>query len=283
MIQYVVIFSLLLFSLISFSAFGEVVEITTDKSAYYDGDTILVSGIISTELPVTSISVVIFDPDRSTFVAVAPAMSNADGSFSVSIHVGGPLWGSYGNYPIQATSENTSKETVVEYLESTVSSTQEPTQEPIQEPTSNATPAPELKIPARFVDESKSPQSYVDRYYNEINYKEWFDANYPQYSSIYEAVGLEEPVFMPDWIRNNAGWWATGSIPDSTFVTGIEFMLENNIIVISNIPSSENIPNDKIPQWIRNNADWWSQEKISDDEFVNSLKYLIQEGIIVIN
>jgi hypothetical protein len=279
MIQYVVIFSLLLFSLISFSAFGEVVEITTDKSAYYDGDTILVSGIVSTELPVTSISVVIFDPARSTFVAVAPAMSNADGSFSVSIHVGGPLWASYGNYPIQATSENTSKETVVEYLESTVSSTQEPT----PEPTSNSTPTPELKIPAHFVDESKSPQSYVDRYYNEINYKEWFDTYYPQYSSIYEAVGLEEPVFMPDWIRNNAGWWATGSIPDSTFVTGIEFMLEHNIIVISNIPSSENISNDKIPEWIRNNADWWSQEKISDDEFVNSLKYLIQEGIITIN
>jgi hypothetical protein len=277
MIQYVVIFSLLLFSLISFSAFGEVVEITTDKSAYYDGDTILVSGIVSTELPVTSISVVIFDPARSTFVAVAPAMSNADGSFSVSIHVGGPLWNSYGDYPIQATSENTSKETVVEYLESTVPSTQEPT----QESTSNTTP--ELKIPAPFVDESKSPQSYVDRYYNEINYKEWFDTNYSEYSSIYEAVGLEEPVFMPDWIRNNAGWWATGSIPDSTFVTGIEFMLENNIIVISNIPSSENISNDKIPEWIRNNADWWSQEKISDDEFVNSLKFLIQEGIIVIN
>ena len=279
MIQYVVIFSLLLFSLISFSAFGEVVEITTDKSAYYDGDTILVSGIVSTELPVTSISVVIFDPARSTFVAVAPAMSNADGSFSVSIHVGGPLWASYGNYPIQATSENTSKETVVEYLEPTVPSTQEST----PEPTSNSTPAPELKIPAHFVDESKSPQSYVDRYYNEINYKEWFDTYYSQYSSIYEAVGLEEPVFMPDWIRNNAGWWATGSIPDSTFVTGIEFMLENNIIVISNIPSSENISNDEIPEWIRNNADWWSQEKISDDEFVNSLKYLIQEGIIVIN
>lgn len=283
MIQHVVIFSLLLFSLISFSAFGEVVEITTDKSVYYDGDTILVSGIVSTELPVTSISVVIFDPVRSTFVAVAPAMSNTDGSFSVSIRVGGPLWTSYGNYPIQVTSENTNKETVVKYLESTASSTQEPTQEPTPESTSNSTPSLKLKIPAPFVDESKFPQSYVDRYYNEINYKEWFDTNYSEYSSIYEAVGLEEPIFMPDWIRNNAGWWATGSIPDSTFVTGIEFMLENNIIIISNIPSSENTSNDKIPQWIRDDADRWSQEKISDDEFVNSLKFLIQEGIVVIN
>ncbi|MDC0208372.1 hypothetical protein OAJ90_01920, partial [Nitrosopumilus sp.] len=36
---------------------------------------------------------------------------------------------------------------------------------------------------------------YVDRYNNEESYKEWFDDNYSQYSSIYQAVGLEEPEF----------------------------------------------------------------------------------------
>jgi hypothetical protein len=41
---------------------------------------------------------------------------------------------------------------------------------------------------ASFVDETKDLQSYVDRYNNEESYKEWFDDNYPQYSSIYEAV-----------------------------------------------------------------------------------------------
>ena len=59
-------------------------------------------------------------------------------------------------------------------------------------------------------------------------------------------------------------------------------MLENNIIMISNIPSGHVSGND-IPDWIRNNAHWWSQDLISDTEFVNSLKFLIQEGIIIIN
>jgi len=64
----------------------------------------------------------------------------------------------------------------------------------ISEP-EQTTPEPdELEIPAPFVDESKDPQSYVDRYNNEIRYKEWFDVTYPEYASIYEAVGLEEPV-----------------------------------------------------------------------------------------
>ena len=47
---------------------------------------------------------------------------------------------------------------------------------------------------ASFVDESKDPQSYVDRYNSEASYKKWFDDNYSEYDSIYQAVGLEEPV-----------------------------------------------------------------------------------------
>ena len=46
---------------------------------------------------------------------------------------------------------------------------------------------------ASFVDLSKDPQHYVDRYFNEPTYKEWFDENYSQYVSIYEAVGINEP------------------------------------------------------------------------------------------
>ena len=51
----------------------------------------------------------------------------------------------------------------------------------------------ELQIPASFVDESKDPQSYVDRYNNEASYKKWFNDNFSEYESIYQAVGIEEP------------------------------------------------------------------------------------------
>jgi len=50
---------------------------------------------------------------------------------------------------------------------------------------------------APFVDETKDPQSYVDRYNKEPTYKKWFDDNYSEYSSIYQAVGLEEPLLIP--------------------------------------------------------------------------------------
>ena len=126
----------------------------------------------------------------------------------------------------------------------------------------------------------KSPQYYIDRYNSESSYQSWFDSQFPN-ESIYNILGYGDPVSVPSWIRNNAEWWATGQIDDSAFVSGIEFMLENNILMVS-ATSSENLSDDDIPEWIRNNAHWWSQDLISEDEFINSLEYLIREGIITI-
>ena len=67
--------------------------------------------------------------------------------------------------------------------------------EPVIEPKVEPVIEPIKSTIASFVDATKDPQSYVDRYNNESTYKEWFDENYSQYSSIYEAVGLEEPEF----------------------------------------------------------------------------------------
>ena len=38
---------------------------------------------------------------------------------------------------------------------------------------------------------------------------------------------------IPSWIKNNAGWWADGSIDDDSFVGGIQFLIEEGIMSIS--------------------------------------------------
>ena len=86
-------------------------------------------------------------------------------------------------------------------------------------------------------------------------------------------------VSIPDWVRNNAGWWAAGDIGDSDFATGIEFMIKEGII---QVPATEQQEGSEsvIPDWIRNNADWWSQGLISDNDFAGGLQFLIANGII---
>ncbi|MDX1595770.1 MAG: hypothetical protein R3327_02400 [Nitrosopumilaceae archaeon] len=88
-----------------------------------------------------------------------------------------------------------------------------------------------------------------------------------------------DKMSLPHWIRNNAKWWSEGRISDKDFASGIEFMIQNEIILLekqTNIFVVENV----IPDWIKSNAKWWSEGLIGDSEFVKSLEYLVRNGII---
>ncbi|MGY5144311.1 MAG: Ig domain-containing protein [Candidatus Nitrosopumilus sp. bin_32a] len=78
----------------------------------------------------------------------------------------------------------------------------EPVKNPKPEPKAEPEPVEEPKELgiASFVDKTKDPQSYVDRYNNEATYKKWFDENFAEYDSIYQAVGLEEPVTLAPFV-----------------------------------------------------------------------------------
>ena len=45
---------------------------------------------------------------------------------------------------------------------------------------------------------------------------------------------IENPpeINIPDWVRNNAGWWAEGAIADSDFISGIQYLITKGIMTI---------------------------------------------------
>jgi len=103
---------------------------------------------------------------------------------------------------------------------------------------------------------------------------------------------MEKPQ-IPIWIKNGAGWWADGLIGDADFVSGIQYLIKENIMVIPDLPeevTQMELKDEKramgmkreqnVPDWIRNNAGWWADGLISDDDFVSGIKYLVEQGII---
>ncbi|MDC0243011.1 S8 family serine peptidase, partial [Nitrosopumilus sp.] len=88
-------------------------------------------------------------------------------------------------------------------------------------------------------------------------------------------------IEIPQWIKNNAEWWNQGLLDDDSFVTGIEYMISNGIIVIPNLPESDSIGG-TVPPWVKNNAGWWADGTLDDESFVNGLEFLVRNGIIVI-
>ena len=93
------------------------------------------------------------------------------------------------------------------------------------------------------------------------------------------SVFAEEKV--PDWVKNNAGWWADALISDSEFVNAIEFLIKEGMIQVDAKAVSEK--SDSIPEWIKNTAGWWAANQISEIEFLNAIEFLIETGIINIS
>lgn len=94
----------------------------------------------------------------------------------------------------------------------------------------------------------------------------------------------ESVIQIPQWIKTNAGWWASNQIQDNDFVKGIEYLIKQNILKIPQTTQEESeTESQQIPSWLRKNAGWWSEGSLSNDEFVKGIQYLIQKNIIKIS
>ncbi|WP_268542011.1 hypothetical protein [Candidatus Nitrosotenuis cloacae] len=89
---------------------------------------------------------------------------------------------------------------------------------------------------------------------------------------------------VPGWVKQNAEWWADGTISDRDFASGIAFLVKEGIIS-ADVP----VDNDgtimisdslQIPDWIRNNARWWADGTITDSDFTSGIEYMVDSKII---
>ena len=42
----------------------------------------------------------------------------------------------------------------------------------------------------------------------------------------------KDDVTIPDWVRNNAAWWAEGKIDDKAFANGLQYLIKEGIISV---------------------------------------------------
>ena len=88
----------------------------------------------------------------------------------------------------------------------------------------------------------------------------------------------ETKTHIPDWVKKNAGWWVDGTLSNTDFMKGIEYLIQQGIISVPNTAKQQS--SDKIPNWIKQNAAWWSEGKIDDKTFAGGIQYLISIGVI---
>ena len=111
-------------------------------------------------------------------------------------------------------------------------------------------------------------------------------------STLIPNSSAQEETQIPDWVKNVAGWWANNEISEKEFLSGIEYLINNNIISIPFMPcggaaatatSNPTLEAKLVPDWVKNNAGWWATDQIDDTDFINGIEYLIKKDILGID
>jgi len=198
-------------------AFSEVSSFELDKIFYTKGDQISFSGTVD-EKDTGLVTIVIRD-SNGEFVLLTQAFIQPDNTFQRSLDTDKKFndhgihnatafildltkgkttsfdFSQDGTLPVPSITEMKAKsETQNEPITGENNSTPQTNSEPNLENDESTL--------ASFVDPSKDPQQYLDRYYNEPTYREWFDNNYPGLT-IEGAVGLESVSSFTETIEAN--------------------------------------------------------------------------------
>lgn len=89
-------------------------------------------------------------------------------------------------------------------------------------------------------------------------------------------------IVIPQWVKNNAGWWYQNQIDANTFAQGIQYLIQQGIIKIPPTTQGQAAPGVQIPSWVKNDAGFWSQGQIDDQTFVAGIQWLVTNGIITV-
>ena len=172
-------------------AFAEVMTIETNLEQFLKGDKIKFSGTVE-KYSKGIVSIVIRDGDDK-FITLEQAAIDPDYTFERTVSIDS-MFESDGTYQANGFILSLEKSAITTFeIHSSMPVSEVEVVEiiPSENNEQNLSNTVQNVIDLSFIDKSKDPQHYIDRYYNETSYKEWFDRNYPEIT-IEEAVGYDE-------------------------------------------------------------------------------------------
>lgn len=271
------------------------ITVSTDRTTYSDGDTIRISGNVGTlnDNPLVAVTMFMIDSIGET-MTVDQAVPSTDGSFHFTVKSGGIMQIS-GDYTITAQYGSQKSTTTFSFLAGGFT----PTLTPFD------TIPPLVLVPSDItIDATDSSGARVDYSVKAIDDNDGIirpNCSPPSGSLFHIGettvicsatdysgnsdrksflITVKSPdVVIPSWIKDVAGFWCDDEIDDASFIEAIQYLINNDVIVVPATTSSGS-GSQEIPNWVKSNACWWSQGLISNSDFASGLQYLIGEGII---
>ena len=237
------------------------ITILTDKQSYVTGDTISISGTISSLGSSNSAVLQVFNP-FNVLVQIGTINLAPDGTFSKTIKAAGESWASDGSYQIKVLYVSTPILATVtanvnfKATQSTTSQTAQPSQSPVQT----------AQNPSQAPDDQTSIQEQIKQRIALAN-------------KLKQQIENTATTQIPSWVKDTAQKWHDGMVDNAGFSKDIQYMITSGLVKVSGqvTPSGTF---EYIPSWQKKVAEWWSQGLISDYDYVNSIQYLLDKKVI---
>jgi len=263
------IFALVLISTPSI-VFAQSPQITllTDKQSYVTGDTITISGTISSLGSSNSAVLQVFNP-FNVLVQIGTINLAPDGTFSKTIKAAGESWANDGSYQIKVLYVSTpilataTASVNFKASQSTIPQTTQPSQPSIP---STSQPTTSAQNPTQAPDDQTSIQEQIKQRIALAN-------------KLKQQIENTATIQIPSWVKDTAQKWHDGTVDNVAFSKDIQYMITSGLVKVSG-QVTPTITFEYIPSWQKKVAEWWSQGLISDYDYVNSIQYLLDKKVI---
>jgi len=244
------------------------ITLLTDKQSYVAGDTITLSGKISTLGASNSAVLQVFNP-FNVLVQIGTINLAPDGTFSKTIKAAGESWANDGSYQIKVLYVSTpiiatATANVIFKAQSTPAPSQ--TTPPSQITTVPHSTSQPTQNPTQTPDDQNSIQEQIQQRIALAN-------------KLKQQIENTATIQIPSWVKDNAQKWHDGTVDNAGFSKDIQYMITSGLVKVSG-QVTPTTTFEYIPSWQKKVADWWSQGLVSDYDYVNSIQYLLDKKII---
>lgn len=267
------------------------ITVSTDKNAYLLGDSIVISG---RAYPVSDIpiSIQVLDPSNNP-VGIYQTNVNLDGTYSVTIYAGGPMWNTSGTYTVLTTYKEQGNTAQTSFTFTALVTATGVSQ--VQVPTSQQTFSVSYDISGGTVNGISADLKSLSLSVSiNSNSDGSITLRIPRQLLDSKTNSGQDAVFIilkdgAEVKPQNEQKRGTSRIVTISFlkgdkdieIIGTEFpSLSGNLTpTLQSNPSQSNAIQ-KIPSWVRNVFIWYGQGKISEDDLLGAIKFLVDSGII---
>jgi hypothetical protein len=264
LVKKAVFFLMIVISMMPISVFGQStptqVTLSLDKQSYFSGDTVVISGTVTSPGASNSMILQVYSPDNM-LVQIGTVIISSDGKFSTSIKAEGSSWSNAGSYLVKmiyvSPPTNAVATANIDFKATPIPSTSVSQQSStIPQPISNQTQDDSLQA------QIQKRIAIANNLRNSLN------------GNTSSTSGQ-----IPSWIKDDAKNWHDGTLDNMGFSKGLQYLISNGLVKINwNVKPTDFF--EHIPSWVKHIAGWWSQDLLPDDEYLKSIQYLLQNKII---